>query len=154
MSLDHRLKQLKIDLPLNGSPGALYTPVVRHDQVAYVSGQLPREGDRIFVTGKVGLDVDVAAAKQGARMAFVRALAALRDALGSLDSVEQILKLTVFVQSADDFSGQSSVADGPSELIFELFGSERGKHARTSIGVAQLPRNASVEVDIVVALST
>lgn len=153
MSLIHRLTQLHIDLPPNGSAGALYTPVVRHASTAYVSGQLPRDGDRIFVTGKVGRDVDLAAAKQGARLAFVRALAALRDSLDSLDDVERVLKLTVFVQSADAFSGQSAVADGASELIFDLFGAKEGKHARTCVGVTQLPRNASVEVDVVVALS-
>jgi enamine deaminase RidA (YjgF/YER057c/UK114 family) len=79
-------------------------------------------------------------------------LAALRGTLGTLERVDQVLKLTVFVHSSTDFDKQSSVADGASELIFELFGKDRGAHARTSVGVAQLPRSAAVEVEVVVAL--
>lgn len=153
MSLENRLKELEIDLPQSAPAGATYTPAIIHNRIAYVSGQLPRDGDHVFVVGQVGRDVDLDAAREGARLAFIRALAALRETLGSLDRVEQVFKLAVFVHSANDFTGQSAVAEGASKLIFELFGSDRGKHARTSVGVAQLPRNASVEVEVIVALS-
>ncbi|MCP3416882.1 RidA family protein [Bradyrhizobium brasilense] len=150
MSVENRLKDLGIELPTSAPAGAAYTPVVVHDRVAYVSGQLPRDGDFVHVVGQVGRDVTLEEGKRGARIAFIRALAALRGELGTLDRVDQILKLTVFVHSAADFNQQSSVADGASQLIFELFGKDRGAHARTSVGVAQLPRSAAVEV--VVAL--
>lgn len=152
MSLENRLRDLGIELPESAPAGAAYTPVVIHERVAYVSGQLPRDGDRVHVVGQVGRDVSLEEGKRGARLAFIRALAALRGTLGTLDGVDRILKLTVFVHSATDFDRQSSVADGASELIFELFGKDRGAHARTSVGVAQLPRSAGVEVEVIVAL--
>jgi enamine deaminase RidA (YjgF/YER057c/UK114 family) len=152
MSIENRLKELGIELPASAPAGATYTPVVIHELVAYVSGQLPRDGDRVHVVGQVGRDVSLEEGRRGARLAFIRALAALREALGTLDGIDRMLKLTVFVHSATDFNQQSAVADGASELIFELFGKERGAHARTSVGVAQLPRSAAVEVEIIVAL--
>jgi enamine deaminase RidA (YjgF/YER057c/UK114 family) len=152
MSIENRLKELGIELPASAPAGAAYTPVVIHERVAYVSGQLPRDGDRVHVVGQVGRDVSLEEGKRGARLAFIRALAALRGALGTLDGIDRMLKLTVFVHSATDFNQQSAVADGASELIFELFGKERGAHARTSVGVAQLPRSAAIEVEIIVAL--
>ncbi len=152
MNLSKRLAELSIELPASAAPGALYTAVVVHLGVAWVSGQLPREGEHVTVAGKLGRDVSIEQAQAGARLALLRALAALRDSLGGLERVRQILKLQVFVNSSEDFSAQSAVADGASKLIFELFGEQLGQHARTSVGVAQLPRNACVELDIVVAL--
>ncbi|UGV28482.1 RidA family protein [Rhodopseudomonas boonkerdii] len=152
MNLEQRLKEQGIELHAAAAAGAAYQPVVVHGDIAYVSGQLPRDGDHVLVQGQVGRDVDIAQGKHGARVAFIRVLTALRDALGSLERVDRVLKLTVFVHSAADFSGQSQVADGASQLIFELFGKERGGHARTSVGVAQLPRNAAVEVEATIAL--
>ena len=154
MSLAHRLATLGLVLPDTAAPGARYAAVVVHDQLAWVSGQLPREGDTVVVAGKLGRDVDIADAQRGARIALLRALAALRDALGDLDRVTQILRMTVYVNSADDFTQHSAVADGASTLIYELFGETRGRHARTSVGVAQLPRNGCVEIDLVAAVAT
>ena len=152
MSLEQRLSELGLVLPETAAPGARYAAVVVHDGLAYVSGQLPREGDRVVVAGKLGREVTVAAAQAGARIALLRALAALRDELGDLARARQILKLTAYVNSAEDFTDHSAVADGASTLIYELFGPELGRHARTSVGVAQLPRNGCVELDLVVAL--
>jgi enamine deaminase RidA (YjgF/YER057c/UK114 family) len=106
----------------------------------------------VVVAGKLGRDVDIPAAQGGARIALLRALAALRDELGGLERVKQILKLTVYVNSTEDFLDHSAVADGASTLVYELFGAELGRHARTSVGVAQLPRNGCVEIDLVAAL--
>jgi enamine deaminase RidA (YjgF/YER057c/UK114 family) len=153
MPLESRLSELGLALPETAAPGARYAAVVVHDGVAYVSGQLPRDGDRVVVAGKLGRDVTVAAAQGGARIALLRALAALRDELGDLARVRQVLKLTVYVNSAEDFLDHSAVADGASTLIYDLFGPELGRHARTSVGVAQLPRNGCVELDLVVALA-
>ena len=152
MSLEQRLSDLGLVLPEAAAPGARYAAVVVHGEVAYVSGQLPREGDRVVVAGKLGRDVTVAAAQGGARIALLRALAALRDELGDLGRVRQVLKLTVYVNSTEDFVDHSAVADGASTLIYDLFGPERGRHARTSVGVAQLPRNGCVELDLVATL--
>lgn len=153
MSLEQRLAELGLVLPEAAAPGARYAAVVVHDGVAYVSGQLPRDGDRVLHAGKPGRDLSLADAQAGARVALLRGLAALRDELGSLDRVRQILKLTVFVNSAEDFTEHSAVADGASTLIYDLLGPEPGRHARTSVGVAQLPRNGCVELDLVVALT-
>jgi enamine deaminase RidA (YjgF/YER057c/UK114 family) len=152
MSLEQRLSELGLVLPETATPGARYAAVVVHAGVAWVSGQLPRDGDRVLHPGKLGRDIDLAQAQAAARVALLRALAALRDELGGLARVRQVLKLTVFVNGTDDFTGQSAVADGASTLIYELLGPERGRHARTSVGVAQLPRSGCVELDLVVAL--
>ena len=153
MTLEHRLQELGIALPAAAAPGARYAAVVLHRDVAWVSGQLPREGDRVLFEGKLGREVSRADGRQGARVALLRALAALRDELGGLGRVQQILKLNVFVNGTEAFTEQSAVADGASTLIYELFGDERGRHARTSVGVAQLPRNGCVELDLVVAIA-
>ena len=152
MTLAQRLSDLNLVLPETAAPGARYAAVVVHQGVAWVSGQLPRDGDRVLFAGKLGRDVGIDDAKQGARVALLRGLAALRDELGDLRRVRQVLKLNVFVNSTDAFTEQSAVADGASALIYELFGPELGAHARTSVGVAQLPRNGCVELDIAVAL--
>jgi enamine deaminase RidA (YjgF/YER057c/UK114 family) len=152
MPLAQRLADLGLVLPETATPGARYAAVVVHAGLAWVSGQLPREGDRVVAKGKLGRDIDIASAQGGARVALLRALAALRDELGGLDRVSRILKLTVYVNSTDDFLDHSAVADGASTLIYELFGPALGHHARTSVGVAQLPRDGCVEIDLVAAL--
>jgi enamine deaminase RidA (YjgF/YER057c/UK114 family) len=152
MPLAQRLADLGLVLPETAAPGARYAAVVVHAGLAWVSGQLPREGDRVVAKGKLGRDIDIAAAQGGARIALLRALAALRDELGGLDRVSRILKLTVYVNSTEDFLDHSAVADGASTLIYELFGPELGRHARTSVGVAQLPRDGCVEIELVAAL--
>jgi enamine deaminase RidA (YjgF/YER057c/UK114 family) len=153
MTLEQRLTELGHVLPDTATPGARYAAVVVHAGVAWVSGQLPRDGDRVLHAGKLGRDVSLAQAQAGARVALLRSLAALRDELGGLERVSQVLKLTVFVNGTDDFIEHSAVADGASTLIYDLLGPDRGRHARTSVGVAQLPRNGCVELDLVVALS-
>ena len=153
MSLEQRLAELDLVLPETAAPGARYAAVVVHDGLAWVSGQLPREGDRVIAKGKLGRDIDIPAAQHGARVALLRGLAALRDELGDLARVRQILKLTVYVNSTGDFTEHSAVADGASALIYDLLGPVLGRHARTSVGVAQLPRDGCVELDLVVALA-
>ena len=153
MTIEERLSELGLHLPATAAPGARYAAVVVHQGVAWVSGQLPRDGDRVSHAGKLGRDVTIASAQDGARVALLRGLAALRDELGGLARVRQMLKLTVFVNSTDDFTDHSAVADGASTLLYDLLGPERGRHARTSVGVAQLPRDGCVELDLVVALA-
>jgi enamine deaminase RidA (YjgF/YER057c/UK114 family) len=131
---------------------AAYSPAVSHCGVIYISGQLPRLGDRVVVTGAVGTEVSLEEARHGARLALLRSLKVLQDDLGSLDRIVRILKLNVYVQSAPEFTEQSAVADAASNLICELF-EERGPHARTAVGVAKLPKNASIELDLIAAIN-
>lgn len=148
--IDQRLKQLGIELPVAPTPAFQYVPVTIHERLAFVSGQLPRKGEEI-ITGKVGGDVDLDRGREAARLCIIQALACLRQALGSLDRVDGILKVTGFVASAAGFNQQPKVIDAASELLGEVFG-EAGRHARSAIGVAELPRNASVEVELIASL--
>ena len=150
--VEQRLAELGIDLPVAPVPAFQYVPVTVHERLAFVSGQLPRKGEEI-VTGKVGSDVDLERAQEAARLCIIQGLACLRQYLGSLDRVERILKLTGFVASASGFNQQPKVIDAASELLGKVFG-ENGRHARSAVGVAELPRNASVEIEMIVSLKS
>lgn len=130
--------------------GGNYLPLTREGNTIYLSGQVPRVGTTIVVTGRVGVDVDLAGAQTAAKICVMRGLALLQRSLGSLDGVKQILRMNVFVQCADGFTQHSEVADAASDLLVQILGPE-GAHARTSVGVYALPKNASVEVDLTVA---
>ncbi len=128
--------------------GGDYVSTTRHDNQIFISGQIPRVGTTVVVTGRVGDAVTLAQAQLAAKICAMRALALLAQALGSLDKIEKILRVTVYTQSAMDFTQQSEVADAASEIFHEVLG-EAGKHTRTSVGVYQLPKNASVELDLI-----
>lgn len=136
-------------LDIDDSPvsGGLYEPVAIDGELLYLSGQIPKVGDAVLYTGKVGEQVSLDDAKKAAALGALRAATILKHALGSLSAVEKIVRINVFVQSADGFSQQTQVADGASELLRNLFGEAAG-HARTAVGVAGLPRNAAVEIDV------
>lgn len=148
--IDDRLKQLGIDLPDAAAPAFNYVPVVVHRGIAYVSGQLPKVDGDIRVTGKVGAEVDLDTARGEARICILQGLASLRATLGSLDRIERVIKVTGFVASASGFNAQPKVIDAASDLLAEIFG-EAGRHARAAVGVAELPRNAAVEIEMIVA---
>ncbi|MEY2893325.1 MAG: hypothetical protein RJA98_3233 [Pseudomonadota bacterium] len=133
--------------------GGNYVPCVRDGHHVHVSGQIPRVGDVVMVTGAAGADVSLAQAQVGARIAVMRALALLQRALGSLDAVDGVPRITVYVRSAPDFTQQSEVADAASALLFRVLGREAGAHARTSVGVLQLPKSATVEIDLLARAS-
>ena len=145
-----KLAELGIDLPVAAMPAFQYVPVTIHDRIAFVSGQLPRRGET-FITGKAGGEVDLEQARVAARLCILQGLACLNQALGSLDRVERILKITGFVASAPGFNQQPKVIDAASELLVEIFG-EGGRHARSAVGVAELPRNVAVEIEMIVGL--
>ncbi|HTH09289.1 MAG TPA: RidA family protein [Acidovorax sp.] len=132
--------------------GGNYVPLVRDGHHIYLSGQIPRVGDTVVVTGAAGAGASLADAQKAAKVCAMRALALLQRALGSLDAVQSILRITVYVQSAPAFTQQSEVADGASEILFAVLG-EAGAHTRTSVGVLQLPKNATVEVDLIASVS-
>lgn len=131
--------------------GGNYASVVRHDNQVFISGQIPRVDNEVVVTGRVGAEVSVAQAQRAAKVCTMRALALLRQELGSLDRVQRILRITVFVQCAQNFTQQSEVADGASEVLYAVLG-DAGVHTRTSVGVYQLPKNAAVEIDLIAAV--
>jgi enamine deaminase RidA (YjgF/YER057c/UK114 family) len=131
--------------------GGNYTPVVIHGGQVYVSGQVPRVDGEIVVTGRVGADVTLERAQLAAKVCVMRALALLRQSPGSLDAVSRVLRMTVFVQVADGYTQLSEVADGASDVLFRVLG-DAGVHTRTSVGVAQLPKNAAVELDLIAAV--
>ena len=152
MSLSDRLAELGITLPAAAAPVAAYVPVVVTGNLAHVSGQLPFIDGRL-VTGRLGEDVSAEQGYAAARACGLMILAQLEAALGSLDRVEQVVKLGAFVNSAAEFTDQPKVANGASELMAEVFGGA-GKHARSAVGVPVLPLGAAVEVDAIVALKT
>ncbi|MES2183393.1 MAG: RidA family protein [Pseudomonadota bacterium] len=131
--------------------GGNYVPVTEHRGTAWISGQVPRIGSTVVATGHVGQDLPLEAAQQAAAVCALRAIAILEQVYG-LDRVERVLKLGVFVQAAPGFTLLSEVADGASDLLAAVFGAQ-GTHARTSVGVLQLPKNAAVELDLTVALA-
>ncbi len=128
--------------------GGNYVPVVRHNDEIYVSGQIPRVGDTVIVTGRAGADTSLAQAQLAAKICAMRALALLQRSAGSLEGIKRLLRMNLYVQCAQDFTQQSEVADGASEVLFFVLG-EVGAHTRSSIGVYQLPKNATVELDLI-----
>ncbi len=149
--IETRLRELGIDLPAPVAPGYEYVAVAMQGDIAYVSGQLPRLDAHTVITGKLGADVSVERGQEAAKLCVLHALAQLRTALGDLDRIERVVKMTGFVASAPGFNQQPAVIDGASRLLVEILG-ERGRHARSAIGVAELPRNAAVEIEMVVAV--
>jgi len=128
--------------------GGNYVPLLRDGGVVYVSGQVPRVGTAIVVTGRVDAEVPLARAQLAAKVCAMRALALLQRELGTLERVRQVLRVTVFTQASDGFTQLSEVADGASELLHFVLG-DAGRHTRTSVGVLRLPKNAAVELDLV-----
>jgi enamine deaminase RidA (YjgF/YER057c/UK114 family) len=146
-----RLAQMGLTLPSAAQPSFNYVPVVIDRGIAYVSGQLPKVDGEVRVQGRLGEGVSLEQGKDAARICGVQALACLAEALGSIDRVARILRVTGFVSSAPGFFHQPAVIDAVSELMVEVFG-EAGRHARSAIGVAALPRNAPVEVEVIASV--
>ena len=143
-----RLAALGLTLPPVAAPVAAYVPAVRTGTYVYTSGQLPMVDGKLPAVGKVGDEVSAQDAAGMARTCALNALAAAASAAGGLEAIRRIVKVTGFVASAPGFGGQAQVINGASELLIEVFG-EDGKHARSAIGVAELPLNAPVEVELI-----
>lgn len=146
-----RLRELGIELPAVASPAGAYIPARRSGTLVFTAGQLPIIDGTLQATGKVGAEVDVDRARELAWMCALNALAAV-DALVGLDAVTGVVKVVGFVASAPGFTDQPAVINGASELFGEVFG-EAGAHARSAVGVAELPKNAPVEVEVVVEVA-
>ncbi|MBM3554883.1 MAG: RidA family protein [Alphaproteobacteria bacterium] len=151
MSAEARLKELGIVLPQGPKPVANYIPFRLHRGTLYLSGQGPRTPEGGFKTGKVGGDVTIEQAYEHARMVGLGLLAITRQALGSLDRVEAVVKLLGMVNGVPDFKDQPKVINGCSDLLVEVFG-EAGRHARSAVGMGSLPNNITVEIEAIFAV--
>jgi enamine deaminase RidA (YjgF/YER057c/UK114 family) len=150
-AVEDRLAGLGRTLPGVAAPVAAYVPAVRSGDYVFTSGQLPIVDGSLAATGKVGAEVSAEDAKQLAATCVLNALAAIKAEIGDLDRVRRIVKVVGFVASTPDFTGQPGVVNGASELLGEVFG-DKGVHARSAVGVAVLPLDAPVEVELIVEI--
>ncbi len=148
MSIEARLTELGIILPAPAAPVASYAPAVEANGLLHISGQIAL-ADGQLMTGRLGDTVNLDYGIRAARACGLNLVAQMKAALGSLDRVERIVKLGAFISSASDFTDQAKVANGASDLMFEIFG-EAGRHARSAVGVPVLPLNSAVEIDAIV----
>jgi enamine deaminase RidA (YjgF/YER057c/UK114 family) len=150
MSIDDRIAELGITLPEPAAPVAAYVPAVEHGGLLHISGQISFSEEGNLITGRLGDDMNIERGTEAAKRCGIMLLAQMKAALGSLDRVERVVKLGVFVNSAPSFTDQPKVANGASELMQDVFG-EAGRHARSAVG-AMLPLGVAVEVDAIVAV--
>ncbi len=147
-----RLAKAGLTLPPVAAPVAAYLPAVRHDDLVWTSGQLPLVDGKLPATGRVGAEIDEQQAYELARICALNAIAAGADVVGGLDHLVRVVKVVGFVSSDPGFFGQPKVINGASELLGEIF-ADAGRHARSAVGVAALPLNAPVEVEVVFSVA-
>ena len=151
MSIKEKLAALGLTLPTAAAPVAAYVPAVKTGNLVFTAGQLPVVDGKLVLTGKVGSDVTPEDAKKMAEICALNALAAI-SLVADIDQIERIVRVGGFVNGAPGFVAIPAVINGASELLIKIFGDVNGKHARTAVGVAELPLNAPVEVEMVVQL--
>lgn len=151
MNYNEQLKALGIEIPPVAKPVAAYVPAQKIGDFIYTSGQLPFTEGKLFASGKLGAEVDEETGYQAAKLSAINCLAAVQAIIGDLNKIEQIVKVVGFVNSAPGFTGQPKVINGASELFGAIFGTA-GEHARSAVGVAELPLNSPVEVEIIVKI--
>lgn len=151
MSFEARISELGIELPMAPKPLAAYVPAVRSGHFIYTSGQIATVKGELKYKGKLGENLSVQDGYQAARVCALNALSAIRALVGSLDVIEQIVKVVGFVNSAQGFNEQPQVINGASDLLQEIFG-EAGRHARSAVGVNELPLDTAVEVEMIVRI--
>ena len=152
MGAEEKLKEMGLELPAVAPPVGAYVPAVRVGELLFTAGQIPTCAGELIAAGKVPVEVPLELARSAARQACLNALAAIKAEAGSLDAVRRVVRLNVYVNSADDFTDQAKVANAASELLVELFG-DAGRHSRCAIGAAELPLNAPVELDLIVQVA-
>jgi enamine deaminase RidA (YjgF/YER057c/UK114 family) len=150
-TIESKLASLGLSLPDAPAPVANYVPTCLTGGLLFISGQVSRGGDGKTITGKLGDGMDIEAGREAARICALNILAQARAALGSLDRIERVVKLTGFVNSAPTFTDHPRVVNGASDLLVEVLG-EKGRHTRSAVGVAALPVNAAVEVEAIIAV--
>jgi enamine deaminase RidA (YjgF/YER057c/UK114 family) len=147
--IETRLAELGVTLPAAAAPAANYVPFARTGNLLLTAGQLPLKDGKLVASGLLGRDLDTAAGKEAAKLCAINVLAQAKAALGDLGKVRRLVKITVFVASAPDFTEQHLVANGASDFFVAVLG-ENGKHARSAVGTAALPLNAPVEVEAII----
>jgi enamine deaminase RidA (YjgF/YER057c/UK114 family) len=152
MSFELKLKELHLDLPQPPQPLATYVPAVRAGDLLFLSGVLPMRDGQLAFSGKLGRDLTVEQGMEAARLALLNALAIAKQELGTLDRITRVVKVVGHVASAEGFVQQPQVLNGASDLLVEIFG-EIGRHARVAVGAAELPRGASVEIEVIFSVS-
>ncbi len=148
-TIETRLKELGIELPVAAAPAANYVPFTKTGSLLLTSGQLPLVGGKLIHTGLLGADLNVAQGQEAAKACAINILAQAKAALGDLEKIARIVKITVFVASKSDFTEQHLVANGASDLLVAVLG-DAGRHARSAVGTAALPLNAPVEVEAII----
>jgi enamine deaminase RidA (YjgF/YER057c/UK114 family) len=151
-TIEKRLSDLGITLPAAAAPAANYVPFMRTDNLVFTAGQLPLREGKLQVTGLLGRDVDTAAGQEAAKLCAINILAQAKAAIGDLEKIKRLVKITVFVASTPDFAEQHLVANGASDFLVAVLG-EPGKHARSAVGTASLPLNASVEIEAIIEVA-
>lgn len=151
--VEEKIKQLGYTVPVPVKPLASYVPAIRTGELVFTAGQVPIKDGKLQFTGKVDGDLTVSEGKSAAQICALNCLSAIKNEIGDLDKIEQIIKVTVFVSSSEGFTEQPQVANGASDLLTEIFG-ENGKHARSAVGVSELPLNAPVEIEMIVKLKS
>ena len=149
MSYERQLKQLGIELPSAPKPVANYVPAIRAGDLLFLSGVLPSREGQLIMTGKLGQALSIEQGIEAAKVALLNALAIIRSEVGSLDRVKRIVKMVGHIASAPGFTDQPQVLNGASDLLVAIFG-EAGRHARVAVGAAELPRQAPVEIELIV----
>jgi enamine deaminase RidA (YjgF/YER057c/UK114 family) len=149
--IEAKIKELGYKLPEAPKPLAAYIPALKVDKFVYTAGQLPIVNGQLQYKGKVGYQVTEEEGQKAAELSLLNCLSVIKSVSGSLDAIEQVVKLTVFVNSADNFTNQPKVANGASELLLKIFG-EAGKHVRSAVGVNELPLDAALEIEMIVKL--
>ena len=149
--IESKIKELGYTLPEPAKPLAAYIPAIKIDKLVYTAGQLPSVNGQLQYKGKVGFNVSEEDGQKAAVLSLLNCLAVIKSVCGDLDQIEQVIKLTVFINSADGFTNQPKVANGASELLLRIFG-DAGKHVRSAVGVNELPIDAALEIEMVVKL--
>ena len=150
--IEDKLRELSIDLPTPPSPAGSYIPVVTTGNLAFVSGQIPMKEGKVMFEGKVPNEQSLDAARDAAKICIINGLAQLKANLGSLDKITKFVRISGFVNSNPEFTEQPKVINAASDLLVEIFG-DMAKHSRIAVGVASLPLNSTVEIDMVVEFS-
>ncbi|RWP36072.1 RidA family protein [Mesorhizobium sp.] len=147
-TIEKRLSDLGVTLPVAAAPAANYVPYCRSGNLLFIAGQLPLSEGKLQASGLLGRDVDIATGQEAAKYCAINILAQARAALGDLEKIRRVVKITVFVASAPDFFEQHLVANGASDLLVAVLG-DLGRHARAAVGAASLPLNAAVEIEAI-----
>jgi enamine deaminase RidA (YjgF/YER057c/UK114 family) len=152
MSYDKKLNELRLTLPAPPKPVANYVPAVRVGDLLFLSGVLPSRDGQLIMTGKLGQELSIEQGQEASRVAVLNGLSIIRSEAGSLDRVKRIVKMVGYIASAPGFTDQPQVLNGASDLLVSLFG-DAGRHARVAVGAAELPRQAPVEIELIVELA-